>query len=73
MKLEQLKEVVKEKNAARERQTLRDAEALIEQIADEQRSINTHYTTAGERIAELRKELKALAVDTLDSTSILGE
>lgn len=69
MEQSKLAQIITEKNAERERLTLRTAEATIEEIASEQRKIRT----STERIAKLRKELADLSVDTLDAKELLGE
>ena len=61
--------LIKEKNERLERDTLRSAENLIDEIAREQKNI----TESQKRIAELRNTLKALEVTQMDAKGILGE
>jgi predicted nuclease with TOPRIM domain len=63
-----LNQIIEEKNERLERETLRHAEMLIEEIARQQTAI----TASNERIAELRKELTDLNIPQLDSKVILG-
>jgi hypothetical protein len=63
-----LQNLITEKNEQLERATLREAESLIGEIANEQRKIKTSQG----RIADLRKQLKELNVETLDAAEILG-
>ncbi len=64
-----LKTIIDQKNERRERDTLHTAEQIIDGIANEQQKIKASQT----RIAEYRDELKALEVQTLDATELLGE
>ncbi len=64
-----IQKLIADKNADREYHVMKDAGGIIEAIAEHQQFIITHQ----EAIVELRGELKALEVETLDSTAILGE
>lgn len=66
---QKLKDLIAEKNDRRERETLRTAEQLIDDIAREQESIRR----CNANIAKLREELKTLSVNTLDASEVLGE
>ena len=68
MEQNKLQSIITEKNEQLERATLREAESLIGEIANEQRKIKTSQG----RIADLRKQLKELNVETLDAAEILG-
>lgn len=64
-----LKTLISEKNERIERETLRSAESLIDAIATRQRQIKT----AESDIADLRKQLSELSIESLDPTALLGE
>ena len=68
MERSKLNELIKEKNERLERDTLRDAERIIEAIVTEQRKV----AAAEQHIADLRKDLKALTVSQLDVDQLLG-
>ena len=68
MKQEQLHQIIQEKNERRERDVLRTAEQLIEEIIKEQQQINI----STERIRTLRHDLTALQVQELSAVTILG-
>ncbi len=69
MDASKLKTIIDQKNERRERDTLRNAEQIIDGIATEQQKIKD----AQSRIAEYREELKSLEVQTLDAAELLGE
>ena len=68
MKNEQIHQIIREKNDQRERNVLRTAEQIIEQIVIEQQKI-ANATTA---IASLRDDLRKLEVEQLDANAVLG-
>lgn len=68
MNQEQLDDIMRRKNEARERQVVRSAEEIIDAIIAEQQK----REACEKRIDELRAELKALEVTTLDAKAILG-
>jgi hypothetical protein len=69
MQKETIHQLISDKNKEAERLVLRTAESVIEQIAQQQRTIST----AQDKITELRKELHALEVKQLSPKDILGE
>lgn len=69
MQKETIRQLIADKNKDIERATLREAEHVIERIAEQQGVIEK----AQERITELRKELHALEIKQLNVTSILGQ
>ncbi len=62
-------QLIADKNKELERNVLRSAESVIDQIAKQQDIIQK----AQERIVELRKELSDLEVKQIDAKSILGQ
>jgi len=62
-------QLIADKNKELERNILRSAESVIDQIAKQQDIIQK----AQERIVELRKELSDLEVKQIDAKSILGQ
>ena len=68
MEAKKLQEIIAEENEDREREVLCEARNLINEIAKEQ----ARKRAADERIAQLREELKALNVETLDESEVLG-
>ena len=68
MDAKKLQDIINEENEDREREALREARDLINEIAKEQ----ARKRLSDERIAELREELKALNVETLDESEVLG-
>jgi len=69
MRQEQLHQIIKDKNEQLERQALRSAEEIIEQIVREQQKLRE----ATKKIDELRAELKALEIAQLNPSTILGQ
>lgn len=69
MKTDILRQIVDNKNEAAERQVVRTAEILIEEIVQLQR----RKSEADARILELRAELKTLEFTALDPLNVLGE
>ena len=80
MDTDKLKQIVAEQNADREYDTVRDARCIIEEIielnakkickAEELKKFNED---TDKEIAELRKNLKELTVETVDPAEVLGE
>ncbi len=68
MKSEQIQQIISEKNEQRERQIVRSAEDIIENIVREQQAI----AASAARIQAFREELAKLQVEELDPTAILG-
>ncbi len=68
MKVEQLNQIIKDKNEQRERQTLKTAEQIIEGIVQHQKVIEG----AQQHIQNLRDELVTLQVEQLDPKTVLG-
>jgi hypothetical protein len=68
MDAEKLNQVIERRNEESERDALHQAEHLIENIVNEQQSI----ARSNERIAEYRKQLRELEVETVDPTAVLG-
>ena len=69
MNQDKLQQIIDSKNEQRERQVVRTAEDLIENIILEQKKIEA----SKERIDELRAELKSLEVATINASAILGD
>lgn len=69
MERDKLHGIIKEKNERLERETLRSAESIIEEIAMEQKRIRN----CQEHIDKLRADLKALTVTTMNAAELLGE
>jgi len=69
MELSKIHGLIREKNEKLERDAMRTAESIIENIATEQAKI----AGAQKRIAELRTELKALTIAQLNAGELLGE
>ena len=63
-----LKQIIQDKNEQRERNVVRTAEELIENIVREQQTI----INAQKRIDGFRIELKTLQVEQLDAEAVLG-
>jgi chromosome segregation ATPase len=68
MEKDTIHQLISDKNKELERNTLRDAERVIDQIAKQQEIIQTAET----KIQELRKELRELEIKQIDAKSILG-
>ena len=62
-------QIVSDRNKDLERNALRAAEDIINQIAEHQGGIETRQT----KITELRKQLKDLEVKQMNAKDILGE
>lgn len=69
MERSKLQQIVKDRNDRLERDAVRTAESLIEEISSEQERIQKSQ----ERIAEIRKTLKELEIKKHDETTLLGE
>jgi hypothetical protein len=68
MNRNKLEDIIREENEARERDTVREAREIINDITKQQGVIRA----AQKRIGELREELKGLSVETIDSSDVLG-
>jgi len=69
MEISKLQQIVKDKNEQLERDALRAAKSLIDEIAKEQETTQKSQT----RIADLRKQLKELEIKQHDQSTLLGE
>lgn len=69
MQKETIHQLISDKNKQAEREVLRGAESIIEQIAKQQEIIGA----AQEKIVGLRKELHDLEVKQMSAKDILGE
>lgn len=68
MERSKLQQIVKDKNERLERDAVRNAESLIDEIAQEQEKIQKGES----RIAHLRKQLKELEIKQHNESSLLG-
>lgn len=68
MNTDKLNKIIKERNEHREYQTLKEAEGIIEDIVAKQNQIESLRS----EILELQGELKALEVQQIDPTAVLG-
>lgn len=69
MEREKIHGLIREKNERLERDALRTAESIIEEIAMEQGRIRN----CQEHIEKLRADLKALSVAQMNAAELLGE
>lgn len=69
MQLDKVHQLIADKNERLERDALREAETIIDAIAQQQGIV----TAAHKRIEDLRKTLTALQVTQLDAKTLIGE
>jgi DNA repair exonuclease SbcCD ATPase subunit len=69
MQIEKVHQLIADKNERLERDALREAESIIDAIAQQQGII----TAANKKIDGLRKDLTALQVTQLDAKTLIGE
>lgn len=69
MNQDKIQQIIDSKNEQRERQIVRSAEEIIENIIREQQAI----AASNERIVKLREELAALEVTPINASAVLGQ
>jgi DNA repair exonuclease SbcCD ATPase subunit len=69
MEIQKVHQLIAEKNERLERDALREAEHIIDAIAQQQGII----AAANKKIGSLREELTALQVSHLDAKTLIGE